>query len=79
MGDDVAEFLASQPPISVPDAALPDQTRVSEPAEDALAAYNAERVARDDLTKVGCEGKGRDILVVPVGVAVVEHSRHDRR
>jgi hypothetical protein len=61
--DIVAEFLASQPPISVPDAELPEQTRVSEPAEDALAAYNAERVARDDLTKLATMITDLDLLI----------------
>jgi hypothetical protein len=61
--DIVAEFLASQPPISVPDAALPEQPAPADPVQEALAAISAERVGRDDLTKLATMVTDLDLLI----------------
>jgi hypothetical protein len=50
--DVFAAFLASQPPTSEPDGALPAGSAPPDPAQEALDAFVRERVARDDAAKL---------------------------
>jgi hypothetical protein len=61
--DTFAEFLASQPKTSEPDAPLPYETTLLDPVQEVLVALVAERVARDDAVKLATMVTDLDLLI----------------
>jgi hypothetical protein len=61
--DTFAAFLASQPETSEPDGALSHESPLLDPAQAALAAFAAERIARDDATKLATMVTDLDLMI----------------
>jgi len=61
--DTFAAFLASQPETSEPDGALPHESPLLDPAQEALAAFAADRVPRDDAAKLATMVTDLDLLI----------------